>query len=120
MKRLEPRRTVIKCEKCGGRIKPGEEIKIGGIRKNYYHPKCYEQIEKVRMSIHTHDNTVASVKKSLVKSGQTLIYYCPHCGAPLKIEAKSPQIQKFCTRCKGDLGILDMGKLMRALEGKSK
>jgi hypothetical protein len=117
MKRLETRSTVIKCEKCGGRIKPGEEIKIGGIRKQYYHPKCYEQIEKVRMTVYTHDNAGSSVK-NLVKSGQTLIYYCPHCGAPLKIEAKSSQIQKFCTRCRGDLGVLDMGKLVRALEGK--
>jgi predicted RNA-binding Zn-ribbon protein involved in translation (DUF1610 family) len=119
MKRIEPRGTVIKCEKCGGRIKPGEEIKIGGIRKKYFHLKCYEQVEKVRMATYTHDNTGASVK-NLVKSGQTLTYYCPHCGAPLKIEAKSPQIQKFCIRCRGDLGVLDMGKLLRTLEGKSK
>jgi hypothetical protein len=53
MKRIEPRGTVIKCEKCGGRIKPGEEIKIGGIRKKYFHPKCYEQVEKVRMATYT-------------------------------------------------------------------
>ncbi len=120
MKRFEPRRTVIKCEKCGGRIKSGEEIKIGGIRKKYYHPKCYEQVGKVITTMHTpRDNTGASVK-NLVKSNQTLTYYCPHCGAQLKIETNSPQIQKFCKRCRGDLGVLDMGKLMRELEGKSK
>ena len=119
MKRLENRRTVIKCEKCGGRIKPGVEIKIGGIRKKYYHPKCYEQFEKVGMTLHTHDNSSSSVK-NLVKSEKRLTFYCPHCGAPLKIEAKSPQIQKFCTRCRGDLGVLDRGKLVRTLEGKSK
>ena len=56
-------------------------------------------------------DTSASVK-NLVKSGQTLTYYCPHCGMPLKIGAKAPQIQKFCTRCKGDLGVIDMGKLI--------
>jgi len=54
----------------------------------------------------------ASVK-NLAKRGQTLTYYCPHCGMPLKIGAKAPQIQKFCTRCKGDLGVIDMGKFLK-------
>ena len=51
--------------------------------------------------------------KNLVKTGQTLTYYCPHCGTPLKIGAKSPQIQQFCTRCKGDLQVINLGKLIK-------
>ena len=38
-----------KCEKCGGRIKSGEEIKTGIIKKKYYHPKCHEQVKKSKI-----------------------------------------------------------------------
>jgi hypothetical protein len=55
--------------------------------------------------------TVASVK-TLMKTGQTVTYYCPHCGAQLKVGAKAPQVQKFCTRCKGDLSVIDLNKLI--------
>ena len=44
--RFKPRKTIIKCEKCGGRIKPGDEVKVGVIRKKYFHPKCYELVKK--------------------------------------------------------------------------
>ena len=51
--------------------------------------------------------------KNLCKKGQTLTYYCCHCGAPLKIGAKAPKIQKTCPRCKGDLEIIDLRKLIK-------
>jgi hypothetical protein len=51
--------------------------------------------------------------KNLTKKGQTLTYYCCHCGAPLKIGAKSPQIQKTCPRCKGDLEVINLSKLIK-------
>jgi hypothetical protein len=50
--------------------------------------------------------------KNLAKTGQTLTYYCPHCGTQLKIGAKATQIPKFCTSCKGDLSILDLSKFI--------
>lgn len=53
----------------------------------------------------------ASVK-ALAEKGQTLTYYCCHCGAPLKIGAKSPQVQKTCKQCGGDLEVINLGKLI--------
>jgi len=50
--------------------------------------------------------------KNLVKSGQTLTFYCPHCGVPLKVGAKAAQIQKFCTACRGDLSVVDLSKFI--------
>ncbi len=44
--RFQPKRAIIKCEKCGGRIKVGDEVKVGVIRKKYFHTKCYEQVKK--------------------------------------------------------------------------
>ena len=35
----------------------------------------------------------AALVKTLSEKGQTLTYYCCHCGAPLKIGAKAPGIQ---------------------------
>jgi len=56
-------------------------------------------------------DTNAKVKE-LAETGQTLTYYCCHCGAPLKIGAKTQQIQRSCPRCKGDLEIINLGKLI--------
>jgi hypothetical protein len=38
-------------------------------------------------------NVKAQVK-ALADKGQTITFYCCHCGAPLKIGAKQPRIQK--------------------------
>jgi len=51
--------------------------------------------------------------KNLVKKGKTLSYFCCHCGAPLKIGAKAPQVQKNCPRCGGDLEVINLGKLIQ-------
>ena len=55
---------------------------------------------------------VNSLVKNLAERGQTLTYYCCHCGAPLKIGAKSVKVQKTCPRCGCDLGIIDLGKFI--------
>lgn len=62
-----------------------------------------------KMPTHVHGDDLL---KDLVKSGKTLTFYCPHCGVAMKIGAKSPQPQKFCVRCRGDLGVLDLGKFI--------
>jgi hypothetical protein len=54
-----------------------------------------------------------ALAKTLSKKGQTLTYYCCHCGAPLKISAKTPEIQKTCPRCRGDLEIINLAKLIK-------
>jgi hypothetical protein len=51
--------------------------------------------------------------QSLVRKGKTLTYYCCHCGAPVKIGAKSPKVQKTCPNCKGDLEVIDLIKLIK-------
>ena len=60
----------------------------------------------------TQKEAVALVK-NLSQKGQTLTYYCCHCGAPLKIGARAPEIQKTCPRCKGDLEIIDLSKFIK-------
>ena len=51
--------------------------------------------------------------KALSKKGQTLTYYCCHCGAPLKIGVKAPEIQNTCPRCQGDLEIINLAKFIK-------
>ena len=55
----------------------------------------------------------SSSVKTLTKKGQTITYYCCHCGAPLKIGAKAEKIQKTCPSCKGDLEVINLGKLIK-------
>jgi hypothetical protein len=49
--------------------------------------------------------------KKLELNGKKITYFCCHCGWPLKVGAKSP-IQTSCPRCKRDLTIIDMAKLI--------
>ena len=60
----------------------------------------------------TQKEKVALVK-NLSEKGQTLTYYCCHCGAPIKIGAKAPEIQDTCFRCKGDLEIVNLAKFIK-------
>ena len=55
----------------------------------------------------------AALAKNLSEKGQTLTYYCCHCGAPLKIGGKTSEIQKTCPRCRGDLEIINLAKLIK-------
>jgi transcription initiation factor IIE alpha subunit len=55
----------------------------------------------------------AALVKNLSEKGQTLTYYCCHCGAPLKIGKKAAEIQKTCPRCKGDLEIINLSKFIK-------
>jgi DNA-binding transcriptional MerR regulator len=51
--------------------------------------------------------------KNLSQKGQTITYYCCHCGAPLKIGAKAPKIQETCPKCNGDLQVINLEKLIK-------
>jgi hypothetical protein len=55
----------------------------------------------------------AALVKKLSEKGQTLTVFCCHCGAPMKIGAKAPEIQSTCPRCKGDLEIVNMAKFIK-------
>lgn len=110
-------------EKCGS-FSEDKEIVVEEAKKlmtqgKYEEAACEyeklgmtEQAEKARKKI-TH--TFADVKtslKTLTESGQTITYHCCHCGMPIKVGAKAPEIQKTCPRCRGDLEIIDMAKLI--------
>jgi rubrerythrin len=47
----------------------------------------------------------------LAKRGQTITYYCVHCGETLKVGAKQ-ETQKSCPHCKYDLSAIDLAKLI--------
>jgi hypothetical protein len=55
--------------------------------------------------------TIDELLRELSKRGQTLTYFCPHCGTALKAGNKEP-IQQECPNCKFDLCALDMQKLL--------
>ena len=55
----------------------------------------------------------AALAKTLSEKGKNLTYYCCHCGAPIKIGAKAPEIQNSCPRCKGYLEIIDLAKFIK-------
>jgi transcription initiation factor IIE alpha subunit len=52
-----------------------------------------------------------SLVTDLAKKGKTVSYYCPHCGMPLKVGAKA-EAKKKCPKCKGDLDVLNLAKLI--------
>ena len=60
---------------------------------------------KKKNEIAEEQKEAVALVKNLSEKGQTLTYYCCHCGAPLKIGAKAPEIQNTCPRCQGDLEI---------------
>jgi predicted SprT family Zn-dependent metalloprotease len=74
-----------------------------------------EQAEEARkkMPASVSATDIKGQLKTLTQKGQTLTYYCCHCGAPLKIGSKAPKIEKTCPRCKGDLEIIDLSKLIK-------
>jgi len=55
--------------------------------------------------------TLEELIAELTQRGQTLTYFCCHCGAPLKVGAKN-EIQTACPNCKYDLSAIDMAKLI--------
>ncbi len=105
------------CEKTGKTLAPA---KVGFATyfieaetcKNYSTEVKGKSKKKEKELTETQKEAVALVKK-LSDKGQTLTYFCCHCGAPIKIGAKAPEIQSNCARCKGDLEILDLSKFIK-------
>ena len=55
--------------------------------------------------------SVKELVEQLAERGQTLTYFCCHCGAPLKVGAKN-EILKTCPNCKHDLTVINLAKLI--------
>ena len=81
--------------------------------RQYEKLEMHDEAEEARKKISTSTPDATASARILAKKGQTITYYCVHCGAPLKIGAKSSKIQKICPNCGGDLEIIDMGKLLK-------
>ena len=56
-------------------------------------------------------SSVGEAINQLAERGQSLTYFCCHCGAALKVGANN-QIQKNCPNCKYDLTVIDMARLI--------
>jgi hypothetical protein len=55
----------------------------------------------------------AVLVKTLAQKGKNLTYFCCHCGTPLKIGSKAPEIQNTCPRCRGNLEIINFAKFIK-------
>ncbi|HMK95158.1 MAG TPA: hypothetical protein VK536_07125 [Candidatus Limnocylindrales bacterium] len=115
----------VQAEKCGD-YSTDKEIAIAEIKKleakgqfdeaasEYEKWGMTDEAEQARKKMPPPAGTeVDASVRNLAKKGQTLTYYCCHCGAPLKIGAKAPQIQKTCPSCKGDLQVINLGKFIK-------
>ncbi len=67
--------------------------------------------KKTRDKVSSHPLTIDELIAELTKRGQTLTYFCCHCGSPLKVGVKQ-EIQKTCPNCKYDLSAIDLAKLI--------
>jgi hypothetical protein len=114
----------VQAEKCGD-FSTDKEIALAEIKKleaggqyeeataEYEKLGMTEEAEKTRKKMPAQSIDANALVENLAKKGQTLTYYCCHCGAPLEIGAKAPQIQKTCPSCKGDLQVINLGKFIK-------
>jgi hypothetical protein len=105
------------CEKIGKALVP---VKVGFNTYLVQAETCKDFSTEKKASSKKKDEKLTEMQKEagalvkvLCEKGQTLTYYCCHCGAPLKIGAKTPEIQNVCPRCKGDLEIINLAKLVK-------
>jgi NAD-dependent SIR2 family protein deacetylase len=107
-------------EKCGKTQAALAPVKVGfntyyveaETCKDYSTEKKTNPDKKKDKEPPMHKEAVA-LAKNLSDKGQTLTYYCCHCGAQLKIGARAPEIQQNCPRCKGDLEIINLSKFIK-------
>ncbi len=106
-------------ESCGKRRKAIVPVKAGFNMYFVEAETCRDYSTEQKVSSKKKDNLSEEQKeaielvKKLAEKGQNLTYYCCHCGAPLKIGAKTPQIQNVCPRCRGDLEIINLAKFIK-------
>jgi hypothetical protein len=71
-----------------------------------------KKADELRNKTSESSDDLRAAVKNLTDKNQTLTYFCCHCGAPLKIGAKAPEIHKSCLRCGCDLEVIDLSKLI--------
>src|SRR4030042_4769608 len=80
--------------------------------KEYEKLGMKDKVEEARKQIKEKTFQLLSIDegiKQLEKRGQTITYFCCHCGSPLKVGGKQ-EVQKTCSNCKYDLSAIDIGK----------
>ncbi|MCW4003340.1 MAG: hypothetical protein NWE95_05440 [Candidatus Bathyarchaeota archaeon] len=96
---------IKKFELTGRFDKAAEEYEKLGMKE-----KAEEARKKVRDKP-VRQSSVDEAISQLAERGQSLTYFCCHCGAALKVGANHP-IQKTCPNCKYDLTVIDMARLI--------
>jgi len=96
---------IKKLETTGHFKEAAEECEKLGL-----HEKAGEMLGKVKEVPSTPLNAVELIER-LEQRGQTLTYFCCHCGAALKVGAQH-ELKKTCPNCKYDLSAIDMAKLL--------
>jgi hypothetical protein len=75
-------------------------------------PEKAEQIKKrIKTQRPTQEIDLNVLLKQLSQRGQTLTYYCCHCGEPLKIGGEN-EVKTNCPKCSFDLSVIDLVKLI--------
>ncbi len=68
---------------------------------------------KKKQELTESQKAASALIKKLVEKGQTIAIYCCHCGSPVKIGGKSPELPMICQRCKGNLDIVDLAAFIK-------
>ena len=106
-------------ESCEKRGKPLVPVKAGFNTYFVQAETCKEYtteqkaVSKKKNELSEDQKEAAALVKKLSEKGQNLTFYCCHCGAPLKIGAKTPKIPNSCPRCQGDLEIISFAKFIK-------
>jgi len=84
-----------------------------------------EEIDSEKETIERKEITVLNVNvntliKQLADRGQTLTYYCCHCGAQLKIGKETSDVLRSCPHCGYSLEAIDLAKLIKQHLKKSR
>ncbi|MFA7397979.1 MAG: hypothetical protein GX799_07450 [Crenarchaeota archaeon] len=96
---------IKKLELAGRYEEAAKEYETLGLKE-----KAAETRRKITEKPH-HPMNLDEAIGQLIQRGQTLTYFCCHCGTPLKIGAKQ-EVQKSCTQCNYDLSAIDVAKLI--------
>jgi hypothetical protein len=106
------------CEKNGRKMTPAkigfnEYFIVAETCRDYSTEKKAGSGKKKNKESTEEQKEAVALAKGLSDKGKTVTYYCCHCGAPLKIGAKSPDIQSSCPKCGGDLEIISLARFIK-------
>lgn len=105
-------------ESCGKTAKTLVPVKAGfntyfveaEVCKNF---STEQKVGKKKVELSADQKEGAALVKKLQEKGQSMTYYCCHCGTPLKLGEKTTELQSTCPKCKGDLEIINFAKFIK-------